>query len=43
MSAIYPVLGGVPEQGLPSPMSGTDFSFQLSICLSFPFVNCSIE
>ena len=42
-STRYLTAGGLPEQGLPSPMVGTVFTLVVAICLSTPFVHSSTE
>ena len=39
----YLTFTGTPEHGLPSPMLGIDLTAWVPICLSLPFVHCSIE
>ena len=39
----YLTFTGMPEHGLPSPMLGIDLTAWVPICLSLPFVHCSIE
>ena len=42
-SVDYLAFTGAPEQGLPSPMLGILLTAWVPICLSLPFVHCSIE